>query len=154
MSTRGFEQVIQGITDLEQDIIEGLFRGLVDGAEALEADAKATSAYSGMSGATRASTTAYAVGPGHNSTSKIDQARDTAASLLDGFEGHDGKPFLEEKPGPDGDSLMVVLTVPTSYANTLETARGGEKSFIGPEMDKHAGSLFEAANRGVRQVLK
>lgn len=154
MATRGFEQIIRGTDDLEHDIIEGLFQGLVDGAEALEADAKDTSAYAGMSGATRASTTAYVVGPGHGDTAKIDQAHETASSLLDGFEGHSGKPFLEEKPGPDGDSLMVVLTVPTDYIGILETARAGEKAFIGPEMDKHAGQLFEAANRGVRRRLR
>lgn len=154
MNTRGFEQLFAELDALEHQIEAGLYEGLVDGAEQYEAGMKETPAYVGMSGATRVSTTAYVVGPGHADTGAIEQAYDRAAALLTGFEGHAGQAFLTDAAGPGDDAFLVVGTVPTDYQIKLETLKAGEKAFVGLELDRQAGSLFEAANNGLRRRLR
>ena len=154
MKTVGFENLFRGLDDLEDDSIEGLYEGLQDGAELYEQGMKETTAYQGMSGATRTSSVAYVVSPNRNDFAKIEQAHAAAVALLSNFSGHEGKPMLEDRPDPGNDSLMVVGTVPTTYQAKLETLNAGAKAFVGPELDKTAGQIFEAANNGVRRRLR
>jgi len=74
--------------------------GMESGADIIEAAAAATSAYRGMSGATRSATIAYVADTNDSGDAEILAAYNTAAGRLQGFMGHEGQAFLTLVRGP------------------------------------------------------
>jgi hypothetical protein len=125
--------------------------GLEGGADVIEADAAQTTAYRGMSGATRASTIAYVADVGDRGDAEILSAYNAAAGLLQGFTAHEGQPHLALVRGPGEHEAWIILTVPTDYILSLETESAGEKAFLADTLHQDAGQAFTvlvAALRG------
>lgn len=99
-------------------------------AEAMQMAAEVTTAYVGMSGATRASTVAYVTTPERPNANAFAVAYDVAAEHLAGFTGHDGRPASISIEGPRRAEAWILLTVPTDYIIKLETENAGAKSFL------------------------
>lgn len=148
------DQIITNLRRLERDSIAAVGRGLQAGAGDIEATAQATTAYDGMSGATRAATIAYVVGAGLDEGTQADAAYTAAAGLLTGFTGHAGQPMLVSIPGPNPDVAEIVLTVPTDYILDLETERAGEKAFIADALIAGAPGAFDAVVRALGAVWR
>lgn len=138
----GEEQIIANLQRLAQAQIAAIPDGLRSGAARIESDAAATTAYQGMSGATRASTVAYVVGAGADETSQATAAANTAAGLLQNFTGHEGRSQLSSVPGPGLWVAWIILTVMTDYILKLETERAGEKAFIADTLLSNAPVVF------------
>ena len=149
----GFSQLERELDELARRIAAAARRGLEAEAQAMERDAQNTSAYLGMSGATRASTVAYVVDERDNGSAKIAEAYGIAAAYLDGFTEHAGRAHLEPAGNIGPGEIAVVLTVPTDYIDKLETQRAGEKAFIGPTMNKFRSRLARRAARSIREEL-
>lgn len=120
------------------------------GADVIEAEAAATTAYRGMSGATRASTIAYVADSEDAGTAEIVAAYNAAAGRLQGFSGHEGQAYLADAPGPGPNQSWIVLTVPTDYIAALETENAGEKAFLADSLHGQAPQAF----RAIAQTLK
>lgn len=118
--------------------------GLEAGADIIEPDAAQTTAYRGMSGATRASTIAYVADVSDRGDSEILGAYNAAAGLLQGFTGHEGQPHLGLVRGPGENEAWIILTVPTDYILSLETENAGEKAFIADTLHQDAPRAFDA----------
>lgn len=150
INDKGLEQ---GLDKLLRTIDQSHDAGLGAGAALLEAVDKSTTAYLGMSGATRASS--FAAPLDERYSAKAQAAYSEAASLLAGFQGHSGKPLLEDS----GVSLGVgekgiILTTPTDYAADLEIERAGEKAHLGPTMSAEAGEVTRIIANFSRQALR
>jgi hypothetical protein len=148
-----FAQLERELDELTRRITAAARRGLEAEAQAMERDAKNTSAYLGMSGATRASTIAFVVDEGDDGSARLAAAYATAAEHLAGFVGHAGNAHLEPSGAVGPGEIAVVLTVPTDYIDNLEIEHGGEKAFIGPTMDKFRSRLARRAARSIREEL-
>lgn len=110
--------------------IAALPLALVPVAAHAESEAQATTAYRGMSGATRASTVAYVATPKNNGESAFDAAYVRAVDILIPYTGHDGQPHGEYVRLPGDHAAYVVLTVPTDYIQRLELDNAGQKAFL------------------------
>ncbi len=126
----GEEDITRKLLAWRDRSIRSFAVGMKDGAGAIEAEAQATTAYNGMSGATRASTICYTATEGDTATGEVQAAYNAAAGRLQNFTGHAGRPHLGSVPGPGEDEVWDVLTVPTDYIDKLEHDKGGEKAFL------------------------
>ena len=141
--------VLQGLDRFLAAQQRGLNEGLEDGAMLLQLVASETDAYAGMSGATRASTVAYPFGPNVPPSQAFEQAYQTAAQLLDGYTGHDGKPARMDADVPAG-ATGIVLTVPTDYVDDLEFDLGGQKAFLAPTLRQEAQTVTANIARAMK----
>lgn len=135
-------------------IEEGVSAGLDQGAALVESVDKATTAYEGMSGATRESTTAYAIGPGKDGSAKVAEGYAAAQGALAGFTGHSGKPFRGDSGitlGPD--ERGIILTNYTDYADKLETEMAGAKAHLGDSMLSEATEITRIVANHTKQRL-
>lgn len=148
-----FGQILQRLDALEKRARAAALRGLRGAAAAMQRDAQETSAYKGMSGATRASTVAVVISAEDDGAGELQAAYQRAAEHLGGFVGHAGQPHLEPAGSVSGDEIAVILTVPTDYIDKLETERAGEKAFLGPTFDAHRQRLAAAAAEAIREEL-
>lgn len=144
----GFESIFAGLDKLVRQVEQAAVVGLDAGASALQAEAQATDAYAGVTGATRAGTVAYVSGVGVDTASVFGQA---VAEVRDRNPEH---VLVETAEGGGPDELVVVLTVPSDYIQLLETGVAGEKAFIGPTMTKQAPALLNAAGRSIGEVFR
>ena len=124
--------------------------GMEAGADIIEAAAAATSAYRGMSGATRSATIAYVADTNDSGDAEILAAYNTAAGRLQGFMGHEGQAFLTLVRGPKEKEAWIVLTVPTDYIISLETESAGEKAFLSDSLHSQAPTAFQALISSLR----
>lgn len=129
---------------LTQRTLSAIRPGMEAGADIIEAAASATTAYRGMSGATRASTIAYVADQADRGDAEIVAAYNAAAGRLQGFQGHEGQPHLGDAPGPAANQTWIVLTVPTDYILNLETENAGEKAFLADSLLQNAPAAFGA----------
>lgn len=129
---------------LTQRTLAAIRPGMEAGADVIEATAAATTAYRGMSGATRASTIAYVSDQADPGDAEIVGAYNAAAGRLQGFQGHEGQPHLGGVAGPPEHQTWIVLTVPTDYILNLETENAGEKAFLADSLHQHAPAAFGA----------
>lgn len=113
-------------------------------ADPIESAAAATSAYRGMSGATRAATIAYVADGEDAGDAEIVSAYNAAAGRLQGFQGHEGQAYLAGVPGPGPDQTWIVLTVPTDYIAALEHDDAGAKAFLADSGFQQAPAAFQA----------
>lgn len=118
--------------------------GMEVGADIIEAQAASTTAYRGMSGATRVSTIAYVADQDDRGDAEIVAAYNAAAGRLQGFQGHEGQPHLGDVAGPPSNQTWIVLTVPTDYILSLETENAGEKAFLADSLHQEAPAAFQA----------
>jgi hypothetical protein len=135
---------------LTTQTIDAIRPGLEAGADIIEADAAQTTAYRGMSGATRASTIAYVADVGDRGDAEILSAYNAAAGLLQGFQGHEGQPHLGLVRGPGAHEAWIILTVPTDYILSLETEAAGEKAFLADTLHQDAPQAFNALVAALR----
>lgn len=138
----------QVATLAERGILAGLRRGMDD----LEAVAKRTTAYRGMSGATRASTVGYVAGT-PDGRERFAAAYAAAAELLTDFQGHDGRPFRVSESAIDDTTIVGVLTVPTDYIDHLEFDAAGAKAFLGPTLAAGAANVTQQIANASREEL-
>lgn len=132
MPDRGFDTIFKFLDGLHDNVKRKAVEGATRGADVLEDEAKQTTAYLGMSGATRASTVAYVATTEDDGQDKVSSAYTRAQQALDGFTEHRGKALLEDSGlTPNDDQVMIVLTVPTDYIEGLETWHAGQKAFLG-----------------------
>jgi hypothetical protein len=123
--------LLSGIDRLLKTIDQAQDDGLDAGAALLQAVDQSTTAYRGMSGATRDSTMAARMGPGYDA--KAGAAYSAAQAALSGFTGHAGQAVSQDS----GVTLAAgekgaLLTNFTDYADKLEIENAGEKAHIGP----------------------
>jgi len=118
--------------------------GMEAASDPIESAAAATTAYAGMSGATRAATIAYVADSEDTGTAEIVAAYNAAAGRLQGFAGHEGQPYLADVPGPGAHETWIVLTVPTDYISDLEHESAGEKAFLADSGFGQASQAFQA----------
>jgi hypothetical protein len=131
----------------ERLIIQGAVFGLTAGAAELQAADRATSAYVGVTGATRAASVCFVAGEGVESSGIF------AAAVAE-VESHNPA-HVEVNSVPIGDDeLAVILTTPTDYAIHLERNYAGARAHLGPTMDAHAPSLTQHAAEGIAGVLR
>ncbi len=128
--------------------------GMEAGAEIIEADMIGTDAYSGQSGATRASSIAYVAMADDPNSAEPESAESVAAALLQGFEGHTGHALLVDAPGPGPNEIAIVATVPTDYIYDLEFDNAGEKAFLADTVRQDAPAAFDAAVRAMREAWR
>lgn len=128
--------------------------GMEAGASIIEVAAAETSAYRGMSGATRSSTIAYVADNADAGDAEIVSAYNAAAGRLTGFQGHEGQAYLADVPGPKDNESWIVLTVPTDYIVSLETENAGEKAFLADSLHQHAPQAFQALCAALRGAWK
>lgn len=151
---RGFEDIFARLDALIPLIKHKAVEGATRGAAVLQDDAQATSAYYGMSGATRASTVAYVATSEDDGSSKAQAALSRATGLLSGFTGHNGAQLLEDSGASVTiDQIKIVLTVPTDYIVKLETETGGQKAFLGDTLDSAAPFVFELIADAIKDVF-
>lgn len=144
-----------GLQRLLAQIDQATDVGLARGADHLEQVARATSAYEGMSGATRASTTAYAIGPGKDGSAEATQGFAAAAAQLTGFSGHQGQAVSQDSGvvlGPDEKG--IILTVFTDYIDALESELAGDKAFLGPTLVAEDTTVTALVAEASREALR
>lgn len=124
--------------------------GLEAGADVIEPAALdgAHDVIIGMSGATFASLIAYVASMEDDGTAEIVKAYNAAAGRLQGFTGHQGKPYLADAPGPRENEAWIVLTVPTDYIDRLVIERADFLSDAGYGQAPSALQALVAALRG------
>lgn len=136
-----------GLDQFDHLAIEGAVEGLRVGAQDLQDDLRATGAYTNQTGATRAGTVAYVIGPGYDGSDLLEQAASEAEALN---PGHSQATAAGDVPD---DSIAVIATSATDYAKDVETAKAGERAFLGPGMLQHGQRLTQAAADGIRRRL-
>ncbi len=120
----GLDRLLRAIDGAQDD-------GLDAGAALLQGVDSSTTAYRGMSGATRDSTMAARLGPNYDGRASAAYA--AAQSDLAGFTGHQGKAVSQDSGVTLGAGEKgIILTNFTDYADQLEIADGGAKSHLGP----------------------
>lgn len=129
---------------LVQQQLRAIRPGMEAGADLIESAAAATTAYRGMSGATRASTIAYVADQDNAGDAEIVAAYNAAAGRLQNFQGHEGQPLLAGVRGPSSSQTWIVLTVPTDYILDLETELAGEKAFLADSLHSQAPQVVGA----------
>jgi len=139
---------------LTKGTLDAIRPGMEAGADLIEAEAAATTAYRGMSGATRAATIAYVADTSDNGDAEIVAAYNTAAGRLQGFQGHEGQAFLTLVRGPKPNEAWIILTVPTDYIISLETENAGEKAFVADSLHSQAPQAFQALVSHLRGAWK
>jgi hypothetical protein len=114
--------------------------GLAAGARDMQTAMRQTSAYNDDSGATRAGTVAYVVGPGISGAAEL-------AAAVRAVEG--------ENPGHSataGGTLAgdvgVVATIPTDYQRYLESERAGQNAVLAPALAAFADELTARVAEG------
>lgn len=128
-----------GLTGLLQHIDQGADVGLSAGAAVMQDDMQATTAHGDQSGATRASYTAYVIGPDQDGSAEASAGYSAAAAALTGFTGHEGKPLREDSGITLGEGERgIILTAFTDYQDKLEIDNAGEKATIGPTLQADA----------------
>jgi hypothetical protein len=115
--------------------------GLTAGAAELQATMRQTTAYNDDTGATRAGTVAYVVGPGETGGAALAVA---VAAVERENPGRSATARGSIGPG----TLGVVATIPTDYQRHLEVERAGAHAVIGPAMEAHANDLTRHAAEG------
>lgn len=146
----GFDQVRRRLDALIPIARRGAIAGLVaSGAPALQQAAQATTAYRGMSGATRDSTVAFVVAAERPDPPEPDAAYADAARDLAGFVGHNGNPLSAPAGDVPADAIRVALTSMTDYVDALEADNAGAKAFLGPTLQAQAPRLTRAAAQGI-----
>ena len=134
-------------------IDQGTDEGLADGADILELVDKQTTAYLGMSGATRASS--FAAPLDQRWAGKASAAYAEAQALLQDFTGHEGKPFLEDSGIVLGAGEKGIgLTTPTTYAADLEIDDAAAKAHLEPTLFSEALSVTAAIARASKAKLR
>ncbi len=154
MQSFGFDDILQRLDDIERDIRDELRIGMERGASIIESDGKATTAYKGMSGATRAGTVAYVADSQDNGLSHFGEALDAASALLSGFRGHFGQPHEESIGSVGSDEIVIIYTVPTDYIDKIETGNGGEKAFLEDTFNVAAPQVIEEVAQAVAVLLR
>jgi uncharacterized protein YciW len=141
------------LAELDQRRRQAIRRAAADGAAQLQQDAQATTAYTGVTGATRAGTVAYvadAAGAG-----KFDAAYQAAAEKLAEARSPRGHVYRTPVPGPaTPQDTAIILTVPTDYIDRLEFGTAGEKAFLGPTLAQDALAITAAIAAATREVLR
>lgn len=146
------EGIKKQIEDYKRRSLEAARRGAKEGAKILQQNAESTTAYRGITGATRTSTIAGVLGPEWGS--EFDSAYNVADLLLDGNTEHDGKPYRTSIPGPtDPDDIVIVLTVPTDYIVKLETENAGAKAFLGDALNEEAGEITRVIAEAIKKAV-
>jgi len=128
--------------------------GMQQGAGLVQDAMVVTTAYRGMSGATRASSIAYAATEQDTNDGEPTAAANTAAGLLQGFQGHAGQAYLTDAPGPGQHAAAIIATVPTDYAIKLEQENAGEKAFIADALHQEAPAAFDAVVRATSEAWR
>lgn len=150
----GISAMIRKLRDLKIEAVTAMEQGMDAGAANIEAEAAATTAYAGMSGATRASTIAYVATEQHTGAGAAQAAYGAAAAHLTGFQGHEGQPYLGPVPGPGPDTIQIVETVPTDYIAEIEFDNAGAKAFLADALHQQAPQAFDEVVQAVRGVFQ
>lgn len=144
-----------GLDRLLATIDEATDTGLERGADHLEAVAQATTAYVGMSGATRESTTAYVIGPGKDGSTEAAEGLAAAQAALAGFSGHQGQPLSQDSGVVLGsDQKGIILTSFTSYVDILEREDVADKAFLGPTLASEDTTVTQIVAEASREALR
>lgn len=144
--------VQRNIAEMQRKAINvGARQGAARGAALMQQDAQETSAYKGMSGATRAGTVGFVADA--EGKAGFEQAYSSVTQKLRGYTGHDGEPYRTPQPAPSPSTIAVVLTVPTDYIDKLEIERAGEKAFLGPTLQQDARTVTALIADASREEL-
>lgn len=146
--------MLAGLTRLLSRAREAISDGLNNAAPQVQGDLQNTDAHGDQSGATRASYTAYAIGPNDSGQSAAANGYAAAVGALEGFTGHSGKPLREDSGIQlnEGEYGMV-LTSYTDYQKHLETNNAGEKATLGPILTHSANGITSAVAASSRRKL-
>ncbi len=146
--------MLAGLTRLFERAREGVSDGLRGAAPRVAYDLQATDAHGDQSGATRASYTAYAIGPNDNGEAAASEGYAAAVTALADFTGHNGQP-LREDSGIVLDEYEhgMVLTSFTNYQDKLETQNAGERATLGPILTADADYITSQVAAGSRRSL-
>lgn len=143
--------LLRGLDRLERQLLTvAIPRGLAAAADHATGALQSSDAYAGQSGATRASSIAYAVTPDDDGSAASSQAYAAAAEHLSGFVGHAGMPQSEAVAGPE---YGVVITVMTNYIDILENREAGKEAVIGPVITNEADAMTRLIAQGIQEAL-
>lgn len=141
------------LAQLDRQRRQAIRRAAVAGAATLQRDAQDTTAYVGVTGATRAGTVAYVADA--DGAGKFDAAYQAAAEKLAEARSPRGHVYRAPVPGPDAPTdTAILLTVPTDYIDQLEVNNAGEKAFLGPTLAQDALAITAAIAAATREVLR
>lgn len=146
--------MLEGLTRLLSRAREAVSEGLHVAAPRVEGDLQATDAHGDQSGATRASYTAYVIGPNDTGSAEAANGYAAAVGALEGFTGHSGKPLSEDsgielQEGEHG----ILLTSFTDYQDKLETSNAGERATLGPILTHSANEITSTVAAASRRKL-
>lgn len=152
--TTDIKGVLAGLDQMMKRMSDGIDQGLNAGANLIEATDKETEAYLGMSGATRASSTAYVIGNGKDGSAEVSAGYQAAEAALTGFTGHEGRAQKTDS----GITLQssergIILTSFTDYAQALEIENAGAKAHLGPSLLSKAKVVTGFVATSVKQKL-
>jgi hypothetical protein len=147
--------LLAGLHGLLERIDQVTDTGLEEGARHLESVDRETEAYAGMSGAMRASTTAYPIGPGKDGSAEASAGFAAASAALENFKGHGGKAVRQDSGVRLAeDQKGIILTNFTDYGDILETVDAGGQAHIGPTIFSESRTVTkivaDASKRGLR----
>ncbi len=146
--------MLAGLTRLLSRAREAVSSGLNKEAPNVQADLQSTDAHGDQSGATRASYTAYAIGPDDTGSAESANGYAAAVEALERFTGHAGKPLREDSGIVLGEGEHgMVLTSYTDYQDKLETQNAGEKATLGPILTHSAQGITAAVAAESRRKL-
>lgn len=114
--------------------------GLAAGANDMQAAMRQTSAYNDDSGATRAGTVAYVVGPGATGAAELAAAVRAVEAENPGHGATAG--------GALAGDVGVVATIPTDYQRFLESERAGQNAVLAPALAAFADELTARVAEG------
>ena len=136
------ESIKANMQQFQQQALAAARVGAKAAALLLQRNAESTTAYSGVTGATRASTIAYLTDPA--GAAEFDTAYNVASLLLEGNTQHDGQVYRAPTAGPTRDTdIMIILTVPTDYIVLLETENAGRKAFLKDALIEESGEMTQ-----------
>lgn len=114
--------------------------GLAAGAGDMQTAMRQTSAYNDDTGATRAGTVAYVVGPNTSGAAELGAAVSAVERENPGHAATAGGTLAGE--------VGVVATIPTDYQRYLESERAGQNAVLAPALAAFADELTARAAEG------
>lgn len=146
------ESIKANMQKFQQQALQAAKIGARAAARLLQQNAESTTAYSGITGATRASTIAYVADA--NGAAEFDTAYNVASLLLEGNTQHDGQVYRAPTAGPPrDDDILIILTVPTDYIRLLETENAGRKAFLKDALVEEASEMTQRIAAAIRAGL-
>ncbi len=145
MITTDISELLLGLDAFKETQIEGIKRGAKDVAQLATDDMRDTSAHGDITGATRASYVAYAVGFGLDDNAALDSL-DAVGALNPGHSARDSV-FI------GASEIAVIFMSGTDYQYKLETERGGQKAVLTPTFLAYYLAVVEAMAQGALDAL-